>query len=150
MPSLPKLALCVASLALLAGCAGATGTLRARGFSPSTSTSKELSKAVQARRVALVIGVDDYNSPFFPDLRYAGSDAQELGKVLSSEEGGFERVVVLDRPEQTSRSRILEELRSISADLEREDIFVLYFSGHGTVAATPAGQPQLFRRKVRN
>jgi len=138
--------LCLVSLCLgLGGCAHHSAGLRERGMHPATSTAEELDAALESRRIALVVGVDQYESSAFPDLQFASADARALADVLlGPEEGGFDRVVVLDTEAQTSRARILSELRSLLADLRREDVFLLYFSGHGTSTVGADGEAQLY------
>jgi uncharacterized caspase-like protein len=119
----------------LMGCAhGSSNTLRARGLVPAATTEAALEEVLQPRRVALVVGVDRYDSPTFPKLKFAASDAAAVADTLKADEaGGFERVVVLDERSETTRARILGELRNLQADLLPSDVFVLYFSGHGTL-----------------
>jgi len=119
----------------LVGCAHGSGdTLRTRGLVPAATTEAALEAVLQPRRVALVVGVDKYDSPTFPELKFAASDASALAVTLQAEEtGGFERVVVLDERSETTRASILGALRNLEADLLPSDVFVLYFSGHGTL-----------------
>ncbi len=133
------------ALSIGSGCAHRADSLHVRGMQPAVSTSEELAAALQPRRIALVIGVDDYHSAAFPDLRFAGEDARAVAEILRGPgEGGFERVVVLDSSTVTSRARILAELRGALADLRREDVFVIYFSGHGTAAVNDEGEVRLY------
>ena len=48
-------------------------------------------------------------------------------------------MVVLEGADATARESILAQLRSLATDLVSTDVFVLYFSGHGTLAATDDG-----------
>ena len=125
----------LAAALLLAGCAH-TSSLQPRGLKNATSTEDELRAALDGRRVALVVGVDEYDSSAFKPLGFAASDAGELGRVLADPgAGGFDRVVVLDERSSTTRSGILSALRDLAADLRPQDQFLLYFSGHGTLSA---------------
>jgi uncharacterized caspase-like protein len=133
---LPALALVI----LLAGCAH--GGLSPRGLEPARSTADELSRALEPRRVALVIGVSRYDDPAFPDLAYADDDAEAVAELLSSKAGGFDEVVLLAEPGQATRQEVLRRLRFATTDLGQEDVFVLYFSGHGTLSG--ADEPSLF------
>jgi len=127
------------------GCAHTAPGLTQRGMRPANSTVAELDEALEPRRVAVLIGIDDYLNPIFPDLRYAASDANALGDLMMAPEtGGFDRVVRLADPRTTTRAAILRELRNIRSDVARQDIFVLYFSGHGTLAVDGDGDGQLF------
>ena len=62
--------LALAALVLLAACVPAP--IRDKGLEPSLSTAAALARALEPRRVALVVGVDAYDDPLFPDLRHAG------------------------------------------------------------------------------
>lgn len=131
---------------LLGGCAHrATTELTPRGLRDATSTSDQLAAALEPRRIAVVVGVDDYQHPSFPDLRFAGADARAMSELLASPEGGgFDRVVLLDGSGQTDRASVLRELRGIREDLQRQDVFLLYFSGHGTLAMDAEGAGRLY------
>ena len=97
------------------------------------------------QRVAVLIGVDSYTDPALPDLRFAAKDARDLGRVLQSQEGGaFDRVYVVTGPEATSRAAIQRAIDSATADLQRDDTFVLYLSGHGTLTVDPAQGTRLW------
>ena len=136
-------ALLLAGLMALVGCR-AHG-LQARGFEPARSTEEALSAAMNPRRIAVVIGVDDYRSPVFEDLRFAASDARSIAALLSSHDGGgFDRVVLLDEPGEVARQAILDRLRDAAAGLLPDDTFVIYFSGHGTLARGDDGGGRLY------
>jgi len=130
----PKSLLVAASFVLLVGCAPRhTGELTARGFRDATSTAEQLAAALEPRRIALVVGIDAYQHPSFPDLKFAGADARSMAELLDSAKGGdFDRVILL---EGADRESVLGELRSVREDLRRQDTFLFYFSGHGTLAA---------------
>lgn len=124
---------------LLAGCA-TPSTLRPRGLVSSASTAAELSRALEGRRVALVIGVDHYDSSVFGELEYAATDARSMAAVLGEPTGGgFERVDLRVGPGQTGRAALLADLRRLRAELLPQDAFVLYFSGHGTLDVDERG-----------
>ena len=131
-------------LALLAGCLHSP-TLSSKGLQDAVTTEHELRELLRPRRVALLVGVDNYVDPSFPDLQYSRGDATALSEVLSSPTGGgFEEVTVLAGPENTTRVRILRELRLLSRRLGPEDILVVYFSGHGTLAPVDENEAALY------
>lgn len=91
-----------------------------------------------ARRVALLIGVQEYTDPALQGLRFPTKDAQDLGVVLSSPDlGGFDEVRVISGAATTSRSALLQAFRDATDDLQRDDTFLLYLSGHGTLTLDP-------------
>jgi uncharacterized caspase-like protein len=98
----------------------------------------QLDRAYQARRVALLVGVDTYADPDLEPLAFAGKDARDMARALRDEAvGDFDEVHVLTGPDATSRQAILERLEAVTADLQRDDTFVLYLSGHGTLTLDP-------------
>jgi hypothetical protein len=106
---------------------------RDRGLLPSVSTSDALSGSLTSRHRAIIIGVDDYVDPVFPDLLHAADDAEGLGEVLqSAPNSGFDDVVVLTGKSRTKRTDLIEELIRARDELRKEDVLVVYFSGHGT------------------
>lgn len=110
-----------------------------KGLQPAATTLAALQQARAPRRHALVIGVDPYGDPTFPTLRHAGDDARELAAQLRSPQvGGFDEVTVLTGSD-THREQILDALREIRDTLRRDDVLVVYFSGHGTRARDTFG-----------
>ncbi len=88
------------------------------------------------RRVALVIGVEDYRNGI-PQLAYAVDDAQAMARALI-ESGSFlpQDVIVLtsSSPDPTllpTRVHILEQLERLQHQ-EGVDLALVYFSGHGS------------------
>ncbi len=111
------------------------------GMQPARATADELARTLDPQRVALVIGVDDYLDPAIPDLRHAGADAVALADQLAaSTGGGFDRVLCLSAPEDVTRDRILAEIKVLATSVRREDVVVIYFSGHGTLAERVDGE----------
>jgi uncharacterized caspase-like protein len=80
----------------------------------------------QGRRVALLVGVNEYQG--VPSLQYAETDVDAMSKVLT-EHGGFSCHLL--RGTAATESAVLQALESIISDLEDEDMFLFYFSGHG-------------------
>jgi len=118
----------------LVGCTARSDRLRARGVQVARSTESALQSATAPRRVALVVGVDAYDDPAFTPLLHAEADAKAIAAVLGAEAvGGFDRVTLLSGPESTRRDVILRALARVSRELLPDDIFVFYFSGHGSL-----------------
>ena len=90
------------------------------------------------RRVAVLIGVQDYEDPALQGLRFAAKDARDLGAALDSPTvGDFDRVFVVEGGTATTRAAIERAIGVATADLQRDDTFVLYLSGHGTLTLDP-------------
>ncbi|GEM_PF-702197 len=143
----------VAAALLLVGCAGVraagptaeASTQRDKGFAESKSTREALESAFDARRIALVIGVNDYSDDAFPSLKWAENDAAEVERILEDPQyGGFDRVISLTGPKQARRDRVLSEMISLKNDLRRQDTLVVFVSSHGTMTIDGQGEPKLY------
>ncbi len=117
-------------IALLLGVALAA-PLQTKGLEPSLSTADELNASLDSRRYALLIGVDAYEDPAFPELSFAGADAAALGEALSRSAGGFDDVTVLTT-DGVDRAAVFEALRGLAKQVRKDDVALVYFSGHGT------------------
>ena len=93
--------------------------------------------------MAVLVGVQDYQDPELNGLRFAEKDAR-LGASPRLEAGGFDRVIVVDGMEATTAKGIEQAIAQASADLQRDDTFVLYLSGHGTLTVDPIEGSQLW------
>lgn len=82
---------------------------------------------VTGQKFALLIGVNTYRSEQIKDLTFADADAEELGNLLKDQ--GFKVLVLPSR--RAVRDEIVAELYDASRRLKPEDIFLLYFAGHG-------------------
>jgi len=128
-----------------AGPSADEATQREKGFSESKSTREALESAFDARRVALVVGVNDYADDAFPSLKWAENDAAEVERILEDPQyGGFDRVISLTGPKQARRDRVLSEMISLKNDLRRQDTLVVFVSSHGTMTIDAAGEPKLY------
>ena len=87
-----------------------------------------MSKNSNPKKVALLIGVSEYESGFTP-LPGAIKDVKAMQRVLQdSKIGGFDDVKILTNPD-TQSMKI--EIETFFCDLNKEDLLLLYFSGHG-------------------
>ncbi|MBL8086865.1 MAG: caspase family protein [Chthonomonas sp.] len=93
------------------------------------------------RKWAVVVGASKYDH--LPALRYASRDAGEFARVLR-EDMGFQsdRVALLsdaaDSINLPTTENIRATLKRVLSDksLDRGDLFIFYFSGHGTATKT--------------
>jgi hypothetical protein len=86
------------------------------------------------RRFALLVGINRY--PYLSQekqLQWAVTDAGNVRRMLVEEFGFPERAVATLYNENATRERILGALREAAARAGRGDVFVLYYSGHGTL-----------------
>jgi hypothetical protein len=101
------------SIALLAAFAGSLAAQDDRRVTPSGSSG---------RRVALVIGNDSYASM---PLHNARNDARAVRDTLHDE--GFQ----IDYVEDATRAGFTHAMDAFSAKLQRDDVALFYYSGHG-------------------
>ncbi|MBN3882787.1 MAG: ABC transporter substrate-binding protein [Nostoc sp. JL34] len=79
-------------------------------------------------KVALLIGVSEYESPHLKALPAATQDVEAMQRVLQDQEiGGFD-VKTLINPEPVAMQEAIETLFS---NRQKDDLVLLYFSGHG-------------------
>jgi hypothetical protein len=78
-----------------------------------------------AARLALVVGLDDYDA--IPDLRNAAADAQAMGQALR--EVAYTDVQVVAR--RRSLGELQDDIRAFAARVRGADEVLFFFSGHG-------------------
>jgi uncharacterized caspase-like protein len=112
------------------------------GLVPLKLDEAALSSAYAPRRIALLVGISEFQDPQWRALRYSEKDAADLSAALKDPgRGHFDQVRVLTRPEQTTRQAILAALRELQQEaLRPDDVVVVYFSAHGTLARDEKGE----------
>ncbi len=80
-----------------------------------------------AKSYALVVGIDRYNEA--DNLNGAVADAVSLNKMLIDQ--GIESITLLKNSEAT-RDNVLYTLQKIAKEIQKDDQFYMFFSGHGT------------------
>jgi len=95
-----------------------------------------------ANRHALVIGIDEYKDANFPRLKHAAADANAVADVLTQKYGfpvsNIKRLINTD----ATRDAIQSALDDWACDPDRtseDDLFVIYFAGHGITRFMPNG-----------
>lgn len=87
--------------------------------------------------VVLAIGIDDYR--YVREVKYAENDAREVGKTLR-ERYGFTPDYLLGA--DATKDAILEKIDNYSERIGENDVFILFFAGHGQVVEiSEPGQP---------
>jgi hypothetical protein len=92
---------------------------------------KKSSDAGKTQIYALIVGVATYNH--MPSLKYTDDDAYQLYAFLRSPEGGAipdDNIKILIDDAATQKT-IRKELASIAARADKNDVVMLYMSGHG-------------------
>lgn len=105
----------------------------------------DLQAVYAPRRVAVLVGVQDYTDPALQGLRFPEKDATDLAAVLQDpEQGGFDRVLVVSGQGGTTAKALQDAIAVATADLQRDDTFLLYLSGHGTLTLDAAEGSRLW------
>ncbi|MBI2445794.1 caspase family protein [Candidatus Micrarchaeota archaeon] len=104
-------------------------------------------KAVQAeaRLHVLAIGINDYKNARL-NLGQAKADAEEFLRAIEQRGRPIFKDIV-SHPvynAEATRERIEAELKKIAADANPQDVFILYYSGHGTTSVGSATRPPDF------
>lgn len=84
---------------------------------------------------ALIVGVSEYRDDRIPSLRYADRDAEAFAEFLIKDSPWkveAENLVLLTNQSATY-GNFISEVTKLSERCERNDRFILYFSGHGDV-----------------
>jgi uncharacterized caspase-like protein len=93
------------------------------GKSPAEYVAAQIGKSW-----AVVIGIDNYQDPKIPRLKYAVADARAIGKEL--ERRGYQVTLMLN--DQATERAINTELRSkLRQRAGKDDRVVVYYAGHG-------------------
>ena len=89
---------------------------------------------------ALVIGISNY-PPDIPPLPAVAADVREIAKLLSGEDGNFDKngVTVLTDKKAT-REQVLKELKATFGKAPRDQTTFIYLAGHGE----PVGRDYYF------
>ncbi len=86
------------------------------------------------RRHALVVGIDAYADAAFPDLTYAVADARAVAKLLV-ESYGFApddvRLLLDSGATRAALERALEDWACDRGRVAADDLFLVFFAGHG-------------------
>jgi uncharacterized caspase-like protein len=85
-------------------------------------------------KIALLVGVNDYEGDEWSDLRYTLNDVNMLADAL--EKQGWTVLKMTTNTTRTSANypsaeNIRKRIRSLAATMTAEDLFMFYFSGHG-------------------
>lgn len=82
----------------------------------------------------VAVGIDKYQNSKL-NLNYAKSDAVSLIKVISESSDLLFREIVIDTvfDRDATRLNILRKLEDVGAKARPEDVFILYYAGHGSI-----------------
>ena len=89
--------------------------------------------AAPPKKVALLVGVEEYLKPGFDSLNYCEDDAKAVGVELKKL--GFEVTVLLgsaqDDTQRATKANIEAVTRRLVKPLGKKDVMLIMFSGHG-------------------
>lgn len=82
----------------------------------------------------LAVGINEYKNSKL-NLNYAKPDAESFSKIVNAQSASLfnkvELVTLYDK--DATRQRILMELDKLAGEIHQEDVFVLYYAGHGSM-----------------
>ncbi len=105
-----------------------------RGVAPVKDDSPSTSNLGYTSRHALIIGIDEYEDPAFPDLGHAAADAKGIAKLLVDHlkfEEDRVRLILNQDATQQNIHRELEDWACNPDTIGEEDLLVVFFAGHG-------------------
>jgi len=103
-------------------------------------SSKALKKKLKTKKIAVVVGLNQFKNPHWSKLKYAKLDAERMGKSLR-DLAGFDRIIMRSQFETTTKGKLLQTFRSLKNKIKhKEDLVFVYISAHGTVVKNPKTQ----------
>jgi hypothetical protein len=138
-PRRPAPALAGVALALALGACATSGGGEKGRLVPLDVPREKLDRNYAPKRVALLVGIRQFDDPAWTGLRYTEKDADDLGSVLRDvEHGAFDQVEVLKNgPTRAEVKAAFARLAQAARD-DRDTVLV-YFSSHGTLARDTRG-----------
>lgn len=109
---------------------------------PYDVSPEALASAHAGRRLALLVGVSEFEDSDWKTLRYAAKDARDLAQVLAERSrGAYARVLLRTAPDEVTRAGVQEALRTLAAEnTATDDVVLVYVSSHGTLARDERGE----------
>jgi formylglycine-generating enzyme required for sulfatase activity len=103
----------------------------------------------KGKKYALLVGVRDYDSGKFRNLKYTENDAEELAGVLAKQGGFSVRVLTTSRGAKRSAdaptvSNLRAEIKALLADKKRNDTVLVALAGHGMQAQVKGKEESFF------
>tara|TARA_B100000609_G_scaffold129972_1_gene103626 strand:+ start:50080 stop:51807 length:1728 start_codon:yes stop_codon:yes gene_type:complete len=100
------------------------------------SSPQETTIPQKGRRIALLIGINEYRDKTWHRLRFAAKDANDLARVLREKKlGHFNTMMLHVGRSSTTKASILAAFKKLaSLNVNKHDTVLVYVSGHGTLA----------------
>jgi Caspase domain len=98
------------------------------------------------KRLALVVGINDFDDSKWQSLSFASKDAEDMETALGNPDlGFFDQVIKRVDPAKSSKADIMEALALLNiANRSPKDTVCIYISTHGTLARDNNGQLQQY------
>ena len=81
----------------------------------------------EGKSFALIVGIDEYNCGWLPDLIHPVREAKELGALLESQ--GY--IVRILQDSSATRENLLSNIDALTVNREPNDRILFYYGGHG-------------------
>jgi hypothetical protein len=98
----------------------------AEGFDPQISPPYNK----KTRLYGVIIGISKYRNQM--NLQNADKDAERIHRALSRVYSSDQRKLILLTNSSATKSNIIQNMESLRTEVTPNDIFIVYFSGHGT------------------
>ncbi|MEW6742150.1 MAG: SUMF1/EgtB/PvdO family nonheme iron enzyme [Planctomycetota bacterium] len=122
---------------------GQEETREERGAQPLAEDAVSTFEHTYTNRHALVIGIDNYVDPGYQDLSYAVKDAQAMADLLVKQYA-FPlvnvRLIINAEATREALDRALQEWACDQTRVRENDLFVLFFAGHGVTRTYGQGR----------
>ena len=123
----------------------------------TTNDDKALPKMPFGRKLAIVIGVSDYDhlpsrgstsqrGTSYVDLSYADNDARAIERLLKSGRMGAGWEVEVYVEEQANKANIERIMKAWSLEANENDLVLFFFSGHGFPSTSDQSKSYFFLR----
>ncbi|WP_459925804.1 caspase family protein [Desulfatiferula olefinivorans] len=102
----------------------------------------DIDDAYEPKVLGLFIGIQEYDDPFWHDLKYPQKDVRDMVSFFSNNETlNLDEAMILTKPSDTTREAIWEnKLKEFSyKNSSEKDVVIVYVSAHGTVTLGPSG-----------
>src|SRR5512138_2718470 len=140
VPSVMRMPALVGALALAAVACAASGGGEKGRLVPLDVSRDKLDKEYAPKKVALVVGIRQFEDAEWNTLRFPEKDAEDLAAVLRDpQRGAFDYVEVLKGgPTRVELRQAFARLAQAARD--DRDTVVVYLSSHGTLARDARGE----------
>ncbi|MBN1124670.1 MAG: right-handed parallel beta-helix repeat-containing protein [Sedimentisphaerales bacterium] len=88
---------------------------------------------VESKYYAIIVGINDYPGVFY-DLQWSNRDASQFFQKLVKTDVWDEENMFLLLDSQATKTNIQVAFQTLADEMDYDDVFVFYFSGHGTAA----------------